>query len=111
MEEIEKYEGIDTREETSIYFNNIIRRDVRPIRFDELSAATVEEFSRQVRIAFPQEGEQAVSRVKYLMPYILQNIDWEIYAIPLESWQIGYYYQRERFLNRTKLDYDRFIQH
>lgn len=52
MEEIEKNEGIDTREETSIYFNNIIRRDVRPIRFDELSAATVEEFSRQVRIAF-----------------------------------------------------------
>ena len=111
MEEIERNEGIDTREETSIYFNNIIRRDVIPIRFDELSAATVDEFSRQVRIAFPQEGDQAVSRVKYLMPYILQNIDWEIYAIPLESWQIGYYYQRERFLNRTKLDYDRFIQH
>ena len=64
MEKIEKNEDIDPREETSVYFNNIIRRDVRPIRFDELSAATVEEFSRPVRIAFPQEGEQAVRRVK-----------------------------------------------
>ena len=55
MEKIEKNEGIDPREDTSVYFNNIIRRDVSPIRSDELSSATVEEFSRQIRIAFPLE--------------------------------------------------------
>ena len=95
----------------SVYFNNIIHRDVRPITVDELDAATIDEFNRQVKLAIDNEADLAVKRVRYLIPYILQNIDWETYAVPLEAWQLRYYYQRERFIEKTGLDWDKFLDH
>ncbi len=64
----------------SVYFNNIIHRDVRPITVEELDAVTIDEFNRQVKLATDNEADLAVKRVRYLIPYILQNIDWETYA-------------------------------
>lgn len=100
-----------SQEATSVYFNNIIRRDVAPVTVDELEPEKLDYFNRQVRTAFPHEAEQTVRRVRYLVPYILQNIDWAEYAIPLEAWQLKYYYQRSRFVERTGLDFQRFMEH
>lgn len=99
------------QETTSVYFNNIIRRDVVPKTVDELAPAVLEEFNRQIALAFTDEADDAQRRVRYLVPYILQNIDWNEYALPLEAWQLGYYYQRDRFIEKTGLDYDRFLSH
>ncbi|MDE6755081.1 MAG: hypothetical protein K2J82_10795 [Muribaculaceae bacterium] len=98
-------------ESTSVYFNNIVKRNVEPITIADLSETTVAEFNRQVGMAFTEEQDITVRRVHYLIPYILQNIDWEEYAIPLEAWQLRYYYQRDRFIEKTGLDYDRFLNH
>ncbi|MDE6668350.1 MAG: hypothetical protein K2K26_01550 [Muribaculaceae bacterium] len=95
----------------SVYFNNIIHRDVRPITVEELDAVTIDEFNRQVKLATDNEADLAVKRVRYLIPYILQNIDWETYAVPLQAWQLRYYYQRERFIEKTGLDWDKFLDH
>ena len=99
------------QETTSVYFNNIIRRDVSPVTVDDLDPQALEEFNRQVEIAFPDEAETVKERVRYLVPYILQNIDWQEYAIPLESWQLRYYYQRDRFLQKSGLSWERFMNH
>lgn len=99
------------QETTSVYFNNIIRRDVSPVTVDELPQENLDYFNRQIELAFTDEAETAERRVRYLVPYILQNIDWEEYATPLEAWQLRYYYQRERFISKTGLDYDRFMEH
>lgn len=99
------------QETTSVYFNNIIRHDVSPVTVDDLDPQALEEFNRQVEIAFPDEAETVKERVRYLVPYILQNIDWQEYAIPLESWQLRYYYQRDRFLQKTGLSWERFMNH
>lgn len=99
------------QETTSVYFNNIIRRDVSPITVDELDPNSLQEFNRQVDVAFTDETETVRRRMRYLAPYILQNIDWQEYANPLEAWQLRYYYQRERFLDKTGLSWDRFIDH
>lgn len=99
------------QETTSVYFNNIIRRDVRPVTVEELPAENLEYFNRQVALAFTEEAPAMVARVRYLVPYILQNIDWDEYATPLEAWQLRYYYQRERFIQKTGLDYGRFLEH
>lgn len=81
------------------------------MKVDELNAEVVENFNAQIRIAFTEEGDRTVERVRYLIPYILQSIDWDLYGIPLEAWQLKYYYQRERFLIRTRLSYKAFIAH
>lgn len=99
------------QEMTSVYFNNIIRRDVSPITVKELDPNALEEFNRQVDLAFTDEAETVKNRVRYLVSYILQNIDWQEYARPLEEWQLRYYYQRERFIQRTGLSWDRFMDH
>lgn len=99
------------QETTSVYFNNIICRDVNPITVDELDPQAIDEFNRQVTLAFTDEAETVKDRVRYLVPYILQNIDWQEYAIPLEAWQLRYYYQRDRFLEKTGLTWKRFLDH
>ena len=99
--------NLPIQETTSVYFNNIIRRDVSPVTVDELPQQHLDSFNRLVELAFTDEAETAGRRVRYLVPYILQNIDWEEYATPLEAWQLRYYYQRERFIRKTGLDYDR----
>ncbi|MDE6576715.1 MAG: hypothetical protein K2K58_00885 [Muribaculaceae bacterium] len=63
-------------ESTSVYFNNIVKRNVEPITIADLSETTVAEFNRQVGMAFTEEQDITVRRVHYLIPYILQNIDW-----------------------------------
>lgn len=95
----------------STYFNNILKKDVKPLTVDDLPDETVEEFSRMVRTAFPDEGDETARRVRYLIPYILQAIDWNEYGIPLEAWQLKYYYRRDRFLRKTGLSYDAFLGH
>lgn len=99
------------QETTSVYFNNIIRRDVSPITVDELAPDRLDSFNRQIELAFTDEAETTKRRVRYLAPYILQNIDWEEYATPLEAWQLRYYYQRERFIRKSGLDYKLFMEH
>lgn len=106
-----KQTELPIQETTSVYFNNIIRRDVAPMTVDELDSEVLDEFNRQIELAFTDEAEEAKRRVRYLAPYILQNIDWEEYAIPLEAWQLRFYYQRSRFIKKTGLDYDRFLEH
>lgn len=102
---------LPVQETTSVYFNNIIRRDVSPITIDELTQESIDSFNQQVELAFTDEAEAAKRRFRYLVPYILQNIDWEEYATPLEAWQLKYYYQRDRFIRKTGLDWDRFLKH
>ncbi|MDE6378899.1 MAG: hypothetical protein K2L11_00385 [Muribaculaceae bacterium] len=99
------------QEMTSVYFNNIIRRDVSPMTVNELDPRAMDDFNRQVALAFTDEAETVKDRVRYLVPYILQNIDWQEYAIPLEAWQLRYYYQRDRFLQKTGLTWERFMNH
>lgn len=100
-----------SQEKTSIYFNDILRREVHPMNVDDLPAEVVSNFNEQMRIAFPYEGDNAVGRVSYLIPYILQAINWDIYGSPLKAWQIKYYYQRERFLVKTRLSPEKFAEH
>lgn len=102
---------LPVQETTSVYFNNIIRRDVSPITIDELTQESIDSFNQQIELAFTDEAEDAKRRFRYLVPYILQNIDWEEYATPLEAWQLKYYYQRDRFIRKTGLDWDRFLKH
>lgn len=99
------------QETTSVYFNAILRKDVTPLTVEALPAEALSAFNNQVRLAFTDEGDVAVRRVRYLVPYILQSIDWDEYGIPLEAWQLRYYYQRERFLQKTFLDYNKFLDH
>lgn len=98
------------QETTSVYFNNIIRRNVRPITVDELPPEALAEFDTAMSMAFPENAE-VQDRVRYLVPYILQNIDWQEYGIPLKAWQLRYYYQRDRFLEKTGLSWKRFMEH
>lgn len=100
-----------TQEIPSTYFNNIIRRDVAPATIDELEPETLEWFYKIVEQAFTDEADVVKMRIRYLIPYILQNIDWKEYAIPLEAWQLRYYYQRDRFLRKTRLTWENFISH
>ncbi len=99
------------QETTSVYFNNIIRRDVTPMTVNDLDRTAIDYFNQQITLAFTDEAELAIRRLRYLIPYILQNIDWQEYATPLEAWQLRYYYQRDRFLQKTGLDWESFIAH
>ena len=99
------------QETTSVYFNNIIRRNVSPMTVNDLDPAVVEEFIGLIRAAFPDTAEASARHLRYLVPYILQNIDWSEYGSPLQPWQLAYYYQRERFLKKTGLNYEDFLAH
>jgi hypothetical protein len=99
------------QESTSTYFNSIVRDDVKPLSVDDLSQEVVEKFNEKVRLAFTDDADATIRRVKYLIPYILQSIDWNEYGIPLEAWQLQYYYRRNRFLERTRLSYEKFATH
>lgn len=99
------------QEITSTYFNSIVKGDVKPLSVDDLPADVVDKFNGNVRLAFNDDADAAVHRVKYLIPYILQSIDWNQYGIPLEAWQLQYYYRRDRFIEKTGLSYDKFLSH
>ncbi len=98
------------QETTSVYYNNIIRRNVSPITVGELDPCILEAFNRNMVLAFPDDND-VLYRVSYLVPYILQNIDWQAYGIPLEAWQLRYYYHRDRFLKKTGLSWTEFMGH
>lgn len=99
------------QETTSVYFNPIVRKNVEPITIDSLPASVLDEFNKQLALAFTDEAEATIRRVRYLVPYILQSIDWDEYGLPLEAWQLQYYYRRDRFLAKTHLKYDEFMAH
>ena len=99
------------QETTSTYFNNILKKSVTPKSIENLDPSMVKEFYIAIEDAFADESEIVKKRIKYLIPYIIQNIDWMEYGIPLEAWQLKYYYQRGRFLKMTNLSYDEFLNH
>lgn len=103
--------GKPDQEMTSVYFNPIVRKNVEPITVDALPASVLEEFNSQVELAFDEDAQVTIRRVRYLVPYILQSIDWDEYGLPLEAWQLRYYYRRDRFLDKTHLSYDDFLNH
>lgn len=109
MSEIDEIKPV--QEITSTYFNSIIHRNIRSDSSKDLPLDVIENITHQVRLAFADEAEDAVRRLKYLIPYILQSIDWDKYPFPLEAWQIRYYYKRKRFLTKTGLKYTDFINH
>lgn len=99
------------QETTSTYFNNILKKSVVPKSVEEIDPQMIKEFNKAIEDAFTDEAGIVKQRVKYLIPYIIQNIDWVEYGIPLEAWQLKYYYQRDRFLKVTGLSYDKFLKH
>lgn len=99
------------QETTSIYFNNILNKEVVPLSVDDLPEQVVADFNRIIEDAFPEESALVKKRFHYIIPYILQAIDWEAYGIPLEAWQLKFYYLRERFLKKTGLNYEEFLSH
>ncbi len=99
------------QEITSTYFNSIVKVDVKPMSINELRSDVVEKFNDKVRLAFPDNAATTIDRVRYLIPYILQSIDWHEYGFPLEAWQLQYYYRRDRFIEKTGLSYEKFLSH
>lgn len=99
------------QETTSTYFNPILKNVVKPISIENINPILVETFNRAVDDAFTVDAPIVKERIKYLIPYIIQNIDWDEYGAPLEGWQLKYYYQRERFLKVSGLSYDKFRNH
>lgn len=99
------------QETTSIYFNTIIRGHVSPLTIDDLPARVIDEFNEKIRQSFSDDADAAIKRVRYLIPYILQSIDWNEYGMPLEAWQLQYYYRRDRFMDKTHLCYETFLAH
>lgn len=99
------------QEMTSVYFNDIINRSMRPVKASDIDPALLVQFDAAVVEAFPDDSEAAKHRLAYLKPYILNAIDWSAYRLPLEGWQMSYYYQRERFLEVTGLRYKDFTDH
>lgn len=99
------------QETTSTYFNKIINKEVLPITIDQVPQEIKSLVEKIIEQGFPDEAEEVKIRFKYIIAYILQAINWEAYGIPLEAWQIKYYYQRERFLKKTGLRYEDFLNH
>lgn len=99
------------QETTSTYFNPIVREDVVPLTVDDLQPSVIDEFNEKIRLAFTADSETVTRRVRYLIPYILQSIDWNEYGIPLDAWQLQYYYRRERFIAKSHLTYEQFLSH
>lgn len=98
------------QETTSTYFNAILKKEVEPVTFENINPVMVDTFYKAVDEAFTEDAPVVKERIKYLIPYIIQNIDWDEYGTPLEGWQLKYYYQRERFLKVSGLSYDKFIK-
>ncbi|MCH5214226.1 MAG: hypothetical protein J1E97_03465 [Muribaculaceae bacterium] len=99
------------QETTSTYFNPILKKGVAPVSVENIDPGLIDTFNSAVEEAFTDDAPVVKERIKYLMPYIIQNIDWEEYGMPLEGWQLKYYYQRERFLKVSGLSYDKFLNH
>lgn len=99
------------QEQTSTYFNDILNKSQVPLTVDQLPEGTLEKFNEIVDRGFGDDAENVKRRIRYIIPYILQSVDWESYGIPLDSWQLKYYYQRERFLKRTHLNFEEFMAH
>lgn len=97
------------QETTSTYFNYILKPNAVPLSVDRLEPEVIEEFNRIIDSGFGDEAEAVKRRFRYLIPYVLQAIDWNAYGIPLEAWQLRYYYQRDRFLQKTGLSYEDFL--
>lgn len=102
---------IPLQETTSTYFNNIVNRDITPQTVLDFDKDRIGEFESAVCVAFPDDAEAVNRRLHYLAPYILQTINWTEYGSGLEPWQLKYYYQRERFVERTGLRYEDFLKH
>lgn len=99
------------QETTSTYFNNILNRDVTPQTVLTFDPDKIKEFKDVVAQAFPEQADDINHRVYYLIPYILQTINWDEYGSGFQPWQLIYYYQRDRFLQKTGLRYEDFMQH
>ncbi len=99
------------QEQTSVCFNHILKKGYKPLRVNELPEEVIEDFNEKIRLAFTDEADVVFKRIYYMIPYILQSIDWDAYGIPLEAWQIQFYYHRDRFLVMTRLSYDKFLSH
>lgn len=106
-----KITTIPLQETTSTYFNSIVNRDTAPVSVLDFDTEKIRIFQSNVRIAFPDEADVVNRRLHYLIPYIMQTIDWKEYGSELQPWQLKYYYQRERFLERTGLRYEDFLRH
>ena len=99
------------QETTSTYFNNILNKEVLPVTIDQVPGEIINLVDKIIEQGFPDEANKVKIRLKYIIPYILQAIDWYAYGMPLEAWQLKYYYQRERFLKKTGLKYEEFLNH
>lgn len=99
------------QETTSTYFNPILKKSFIPVPVEDIDTVLIETFNRAVDDAFAHDAPLVKERIKYLIPYIIQNIDWDEYGIPLEGWQLKYYYQRERFLKVSGLSHEKFLDH
>lgn len=99
------------QETTSTYFNNILNKEILPITIEQVPKEIINLVDKIVEQGFPDEADEVKERINYIIPYILQAIDWKEYGIPLEAWQLKYYYQRERFLKKTGLKYEEFLNH
>ena len=91
------------QETTSTYFNNILNKEVLPVTIEQIPVEIINLVDEIIEQGFPDEADKIKIRINYIIPYILQAIDWDAYGIQLEAWQLKYYYQRERFLKRTGL--------
>lgn len=78
------------QETTSVYFNSIIRKDVSSLTVDELPTEAINDFNDKVRMSFPEDADVVIRRVRYLITYILQSINWKEYGSSLEAWQLQY---------------------
>jgi hypothetical protein len=102
---------ISEQEIPSTYFNEILRSDVSPMSVEDMKPEEVEQFNAILDEGYGDEAETVKERVHYLIPYILQAIDWKKYGNELMPWQIEYYYNRERFLEVTGLTEKDFMAH
>lgn len=108
---MESYSAKPQQEHTSVYFNSIICEGVVPKTINDIPRPIVDNFNALLRKTYPGNADITIQRFQYLIPYIIQSINWNEYGLALESWQIQYYYQRQRFLDKTKLSYDDFLNH
>lgn len=106
-----KNPGLPLQETTSIYFNNIVNQDTTPISVLDFDKEKISDFEENVRVAFPEEANVVNRRLHYLIPYILHAINWKEYGTGLQPWQLRYYYQRQRFIEKTGLLYEDFLKH
>ena len=68
------------QETTSTYFNPILKKSVVPLPVEDINPQLVETFNKAVEEAFTQDAPIVKERIEYLIPYIIQNIDWDEYG-------------------------------